>query len=172
MKKHHFILEAPYGVAKVYAHWITVNYREAYNIYACNGILFNHESPFRGENFVTRKITRAYQESIKLDLQDRLYIGNLMLKETGDMQKTIEMQWLMLQQDKPDDYVISTGKQYTVKEFIMAVAKQLDIEINWSGFGRNEKGLNKNNKVIVEVDPRYFRPTEVDELLGGLKSAC
>lgn len=166
-----FYPRSPYGVAKLYAYWITVNYREAYNIYACNGILFNHESPFRGENFVTRKITRALTR-IKLDLQDRLYIGNLYAKrDWGHAKDFIEMQWLMLQQDKPDDYVISTGKQYTVKEFIMAVAKQLDIEIKWSGSGSHEKGLNINNKVIVEVDPRYFRPTEVDELLGDSTKA-
>ena len=165
-EKTPFYPRSPYGVAKLYAYWITINYREAYMIYACNGILFNHESPLRGENFVTRKITRALTR-IKLNLQNCLYIGNLYSKrDWGHAKDFIEMQWLMLQQDKPDDYVIATGEQYTVKEFIMAVAKELNMNIKWEGSGLNEKGMDEKNNVIVEIDPRYFRPTEVDSLLG------
>ena len=165
-EKTPFYPRSPYGVAKLYAYWITVNYREAYNLHASNGILFNHESPLRGENFVTRKITRALSR-IKLNLQNCLYIGNLYAKrDWGHAKDFVEMQWLMLQQEKPDDYVISTGEQYSVKEFIMAVSEELDMKINWRGSGLDEKGINENNKIIIEVDPRYFRPTEVDALLG------
>jgi len=162
-----FYPRSPYAVAKLYAYWITVNYREAYGIYACNGILFNHESPIRGETFVTRKITRAIAR-IKLDLQDKLYLGNLSAKrDWGHAKDYVEMQWLMLQQDKPEDFVIATGVQYSVRDFVNKAAKAVDIEIEWKGEGVDEKGYNKaNGACIVEVDPRYFRPTEVETLLG------
>lgn len=162
-----FYPRSPYAVAKMYAYWITVNYREAYGIYACNGILFNHESPIRGETFVTRKITRALAR-IKLNLQDCLYLGNLdSLRDWGHAKDYVEMQWLMLQQDKPEDFVIATGVQYSVRDFVNAAAKELGIEIRWQGTGIDEKGFDAaNGKCIVQVDPRYFRPTEVDTLLG------
>ncbi|MDH5571205.1 MAG: GDP-mannose 4,6-dehydratase [Gammaproteobacteria bacterium] len=162
-----FYPRSPYAVAKLYAYWITVNYREAYGIYACNGILFNHESPIRGETFVTRKITRAIAR-IKLDLQEKLYLGNLSAKrDWGHAKDYVEMQWLMLQQDKPEDFVIATGVQYSVRDFVNKAAKAVDIEIEWKGKGVDEKGYNKaTGACIVEVDPRYFRPTEVETLLG------
>ncbi|MDI1299015.1 GDP-mannose 4,6-dehydratase [Methylotenera sp.] len=161
-----FYPRSPYAVAKLYAYWITVNYREAYGMYACNGILFNHESPIRGETFVTRKITRALAR-IKLNLQDCLYLGNMdSLRDWGHAKDYIEMQWLMLQQQQPDDFVIATGVQYSVRDFVNAAAKELDIIINWQGEGVDETGTDQNGKVIVKVDPRYFRPTEVETLLG------
>jgi len=160
-----FYPRSPYAVAKLYAYWITVNYREAYGIYACNGILFNHESPIRGETFVTRKITRALAR-INLGLQDCLYLGNLdALRDWGHAKDYVEMQWLMLQQDKPEDFVIATGVQYSVRDFVNAAAKELNMHINWQGSGVDEKGY-WNDKLIVQVDPRYFRPTEVETLLG------
>lgn len=161
-----FYPRSPYAVAKLYAYWITVNYREAYGIFACNGILFNHESPNRGENFVTRKISRALAR-IKLGLQERLYLGNLdARRDWGHAKDYVEMQWLMLQQDMPEDYVIATGEQYSVRDFVNAAANQLDISIYWEGVGVNEKGFDSNGKCIVSVDPRYFRPSEVETLLG------
>ena len=162
-----FYPRSPYGVAKLYAYWITVNYREAYNIYACNGILFNHESPLRGETFVTRKITRAIAR-ISLGLQDCLFLGNLNAKrDWGHAKDYVKMQWLMLQQDHPEDFVIATGKQYSVRDFVNIAAKELNIEISWKGKGVDEKGFDKKtNNQIVAVDPKYFRPTEVESLLG------
>jgi len=171
-EKTPFYPRSPYGVAKLYAYWICVNYREAYGIYACNGILFNHESPLRGETFVTRKITRAMAR-IKLGLQDKLYLGNLDAKrDWGHAKDYVRMQWLMLQQDEPDDYVIATGHQYSVREFVDAAASELGIAIEWKGKGVDEKGIDiKTGKVIVEVDSRYFRPTEVVTLLGDPSKA-
>ena len=161
-----FYPRSPYAVAKLYAYWITVNYREAYGIYACNGILFNHESPVRGETFVTRKITRALAR-IKLGLQDCLFLGNLEAKrDWGHAKDYVEMQWLMLQQEKPEDFVIATGVQYSVRDFVNAAARELGIEITWKGQGVAEKGFDKSGKCIVSVDSRYFRPTEVETLLG------
>lgn len=166
-----FYPRSPYGVAKLYAYWITVNYREAYGMFACNGILFNHESPIRGEIFVTRKITRALTR-IKLGLADKLFLGNLdALRDWGHARDYVEMQWLMLQQDKPEDYVIATGKQHSVREFVTLAANHLDIELTWQGEGVDEKGLDQNGNVIVEVDPRYFRPAEVETLLGDASKA-
>jgi len=156
---------SPYGVAKLYAYWITVNYRESYDIYACNGILFNHESPVRGETFVTRKITRGLAR-IKLGLQKNLFLGNLnSLRDWGHAKDYVEAQWLMLQQKEPNDFVIATGKQYSVKDFINLAAKNLDMVFEWKGKGLNEVGL-LDGKEIVKVDSRYFRPAEVDNLLG------
>jgi GDPmannose 4,6-dehydratase len=161
-----FYPRSPYAVAKLYGYWITVNYREAYGIYACNGILFNHESPIRGETFVTRKITRALAR-IKLGLQETLYLGNMdSLRDWGHAKDYVEAQWLMLQQDKPEDFVIATGVQYSVRDFVNAAAKELDISITWQGKGVDEKGYDVKGKCIVQVDPRYFRPTEVETLLG------
>ncbi|OGT89695.1 MAG: GDP-mannose 4,6-dehydratase [Gammaproteobacteria bacterium RIFOXYA12_FULL_61_12] len=161
-----FYPRSPYAVAKMYGYWIVVNYREAYGIYACNGILFNHESPIRGETFVTRKITRALAR-IKLGLQDCLYLGNMDAKrDWGHARDYVEMQWLMLQQDKPEDFVIATGAQYSVRDFVNAAAKELGMQIRWEGQCVDEKGYDANGKVIVAVDPRYFRPTEVETLLG------
>ncbi len=161
-----FYPRSPYAVAKLYAYWITVNYREAYGMYACNGVLFNHESPLRGETFVTRKITRALAR-IKLNLQDCLYLGNMdSLRDWGHAKDYVEMQWLMLQQDQPEDFVIATGVQYSVRDFVNAAAKELGIQITWQGGGVDETGTDQNGKVIVKVDPRYFRPTEVETLLG------
>lgn len=167
-----FYPRSPYACAKLYAYWITVNYREAYDLFACNGILFNHESPIRGETFVTRKITRGLAR-IYLGLQQCLYIGNLdALRDWGHAKDYVEMQWLMLQQDAPDDYVIATGEQHSVREFIEFTAKQLGITIQWEGEGKSERGINvANGKTIVAVDPRYFRPTEVDTLLGDTSKA-
>jgi GDPmannose 4,6-dehydratase len=163
---------SPYAVAKLYAYWITINYREAYGIYACNGILFNHESPIRGETFVTRKITRALAR-IKLGLQDNLFLGNMDAKrDWGHAKDYVEMQWLMLQQDKPEDFTISTGVQYSVRDFVNLAAKELDIELKWDGRGVNETGIDvATGKIIIRVDPRYFRPTEVETLLGDSTKA-
>jgi GDPmannose 4,6-dehydratase len=171
-EKTPFYPRSPYACAKLYAYWITVNYREAYGIYACNGILFNHESPIRGETFVTRKITRALCR-IYLEMQDCLYLGNLnALRDWGHARDYVEMQWLMLQQEKPEDYVIATGEQHSVKEFVEMSARELGIAIAWEGEGVDEKGVNlANGKTIVRVDPRYFRPTEVDTLLGDPSKA-
>lgn len=172
-----FYPRSPYAVAKLYAYWITVNYREAYGIYACNGILFNHESPIRGETFVTRKITRALAR-ISLGLQEKLFLGNLDAKrDWGHARDYVEMQWLMLQQQQPEDFVIATGVQYSVRDFVDAAARELNIEIRWENQGVNEKGYWVNRggdnpaTPIVEVDPRYFRPTEVETLLGDPKKA-
>ena len=166
-----FYPRSPYAVAKLYAYWVTVNYREAYGIFACNGILFNHESPVRGENFVTRKITRALAR-IKLGLQDRLYLGNLDAKrDWGHAKDYVEMQWLMLQQDQPEDYVIATGVQYSVRDFVNVAAKELSIQIRWKGKGLDEEGFDENGKCLVSVDSRYFRPTEVETLLGDASKA-
>jgi GDPmannose 4,6-dehydratase len=167
-----FYPRSPYSVAKLYAYWITVNYREAYGIYACNGILFNHESPVRGETFVTRKITRALAR-IKLGLQDKLYLGNLnAARDWGHARDYVEMQWLMLQQDKPEDYVIATGEQHTVREFVELAAHEIGIDMRWQGDGVNEKGYDiGTGKCLVEVDPRYFRPAEVETLLGDASKA-
>jgi GDPmannose 4,6-dehydratase len=167
-----FYPRSPYAVAKLYAYWITVNYREAYGMYACNGILFNHESPIRGETFVTRKITRAFAR-IKLDLQDKVYLGNLDAKrDWGHAMDYVEMQWLMLQQDKPEDFVIATGIQYSVRDFVNKAAQAVDIEMEWKGEGVDEKGFDKaTGKCLVEVDKRYFRPTEVETLLGDPSKA-
>ena len=169
-EKTPFYPRSPYGVAKLYAYWITVNYREAYDIFACNGILFNHESPERGETFVTRKITRALAR-IKLGNQKNLYLGNLnALRDWGHAKDFVEAQWLMLQQEKPEDFVISTGKQYSVRDFINEAAKNLDIKINWRGKGLDEVG-SLNGEDIIKVDARYFRPTEVATLLGDASKA-
>ena len=166
-----FYPRSPYAVAKLYAYWITINYREAYGIYACNGILFNHESPVRGENFVTRKITRALAR-IKLNLQECLYLGNLDAKrDWGHARDYIEMQWLMLQQEQADDFVIATGVQYSVRDFVNAAANELGISISWKGEGIDEKGYDADGRCIVAVDPRYFRPTEVETLLGDASKA-
>lgn len=162
-----FYPRSPYAVAKMYAYWITVNYRESYGIYACNGILFNHESPIRGETFVTRKITRALAR-IKLGLQDCLYLGNMnALRDWGHARDYVEMQWLMLQQDAPEDFVIATGEQHSVREFVEVAAKEVGIDIRWEGKDIGEKGYDvATGKCIVAVDPRYFRPAEVETLLG------
>lgn len=166
-----FYPRSPYACAKLYAYWITVNYREAYGMYACNGILFNHESPKRGETFVTRKITRALAR-IKLGLQDCLFLGNMDAKrDWGHAKDYVEMQWLMLQQDKPEDFVIATGVQYSVREFVDIAAKELGMQVRWEGEGVDEKGYDTNGKCIVAVDPRYFRPTEVETLLGDPSKA-
>ncbi len=176
-----FYPRSPYAVAKLYAYWITVNYREAYGIYACNGILFNHESPVRGETFVTRKITRALAR-IKLGLQECLYLGNMnSLRDWGHAKDYVEMQWLMLQQDKPEDFVIATGVQYSVRDFVNAAARELGMPIRWEGEGVDEKGFlpsprgrgagGEGEQCIVQVDPRYFRPTEVETLLGDASKA-
>jgi GDPmannose 4,6-dehydratase len=161
-----FYPRSPYAVAKLYAYWITINYREAYGMYACNGILFNHESPTRGETFVTRKITRALAR-IKLGLQDCLYLGNLDAKrDWGHARDYIEMMWLMLQQKEPDDFVIATGEQHSVRDFVDAAAGEVGMRITWKGEGVNEKGHDEKGRCVVAVDPRYFRPTEVETLLG------
>lgn len=175
-----FYPRSPYAVAKLYAYWITVNYREAYGLYACNGILFNHESPVRGETFVTRKITRALAR-IFLGLQDCLYLGNLSSKrDWGHARDYVQMQWMMLQQDTPEDYVIATGEQHTVRDFVTRAARRLEIELDWRGEGSAEHAIvsaaPRNAAVrvgdrIVQVDPRYFRPTEVDTLLGDPRKA-
>jgi len=171
-EKTPFHPRSPYAVAKLYAYWITINYREAYGIYACNGILFNHESPIRGETFVTRKITRALAR-IKLGLQDTLFLGNMDAKrDWGHAKDYVEMQWLMLQQDKPEDFTISTGVQYTVRDFVNIAAKELGIKLKWKGYGVNETGVNvSTGDVIIRVDSRYFRPTEVETLLGDSTKA-
>jgi len=172
-----FYPRSPYAVAKLFAYWITINYREAYNIYACNGILFNHESPVRGETFVTRKITSALAK-ISLGLQQTLYLGNLDAKrDWGHAKDYVEMQWLMLQQEKPEDFVIATGKQYSVRQFIEFAADYVGIKIEWKGKGINEVGYwsnissPKSSFPIIKVDKRYFRPTEVETLLGDATKA-
>ncbi len=166
-----FYPRSPYGVAKLYGYWIVVNYREAYGMYACNGILFNHESPMRGETFVTRKITRGLAR-IKVGLQAELYLGNLdARRDWGHARDYIEMQWLMLQQEKPQDYVIATGQQHSVREFVQRCADLLELDLTWQGTGVDEKAVDKSGKVVVAVDPRYFRPTEVDTLLGDASKA-
>ena len=171
-EKTPFHPRSPYAVAKLYAHWITINYREAYGIYACNGILFNHESPTRGETFVTRKITRALVR-IKLGLQDCVYLGNIDAKrDWGHTKDYVEMQWLMLQQDQPEDFTISTGEQHSVREFVEIAAKEVDITIEWSGEGVDEVGIDtKTKNTIVRIDKKYFRPTEVETLLGDSTKA-
>ncbi|SFU82438.1 GDPmannose 4,6-dehydratase [Paenacidovorax caeni] len=167
-----FYPRSPYAVAKMYAYWITINYRESYGIYACNGILFNHESPIRGETFVTRKITRALAR-IKLGLQECLYLGNMnALRDWGHARDYVEMQWLMLQQDTPEDFVIATGQQHSVREFVELAAKEIGIQIRWEGTDAEEKGYDSaSGKCIVAVDPRYFRPAEVETLLGDATKA-
>jgi GDPmannose 4,6-dehydratase len=178
-----FYPRSPYAVAKLYAYWITVNYREAYGIYGCNGILFNHESPLRGETFVTRKITRALAR-IKLGLQDCLYLGNLdSLRDWGHAKDYVEMQWLLMQQDQPEDWVIATGIQHSVRDFVNAAADELGMKITWQGSGVDEtgtletpsplagEGRGEGGRTIVKVDPRYFRPTEVETLLGDASKA-
>jgi GDPmannose 4,6-dehydratase len=161
-----FYPRSPYAVAKLYGYWITINYREAYGIYACNGILFNHESPIRGETFVTRKITRALTR-IKLGLQRQLYLGNMDAKrDWGHAKDYVEMQWLMLQQETPQDFVIATGMQYSVRQFVDRCAERLSMELFWEGEGVDERAINKDGKVIIAVDPGYYRPTEVETLLG------
>ena len=166
-----FYPRSPYAVAKLYAYWITVNYREAYGIFACNGILFNHESPNRGETFVTRKITRGLAR-IKVGLQERLYLGNMdAQRDWGHARDYVEMQWRMLQQDEPRDYVIATGEQHSVREFVDLAASFLDMDLTWEGAGAEEKGKDKRGNEIVAVDPRYYRPTEVDSLLGDADKA-
>lgn len=166
-----FYPRSPYAVAKLYAYWITVNYRESYGIYACNGILFNHESPVRGETFVTRKITRALAR-IKLGLQDCLYLGNMdALRDWGHAKDYVEMQWMMLQQEVPEDFVIATGVQYSVRDFVNAAAAEIDMKIDWRGTGVDEKGYDQTGRCVVAVDPRYFRPAEVETLLGDATKA-
>ncbi|TYL85907.1 GDP-mannose 4,6-dehydratase [Bradyrhizobium cytisi] len=166
-----FYPRSPYAVAKLYAYWITVNYREAYGMYACNGVLFNHESPNRGETFVTRKITRGLAR-IKLGLQDCLYLGNLDAKrDWGHAKDYVEMQWMMLQQDAPEDFVIATGIQYSVREFVELAAKEIGLSIDWKGRDVNERGYDATGKCVVAVDPRYFRLTEVESLLGDASKA-
>ena len=171
-EKTPFHPRSPYAVAKLYAYWITINYREAYGIYACNGILFNHESPIRGETFVTRKITRALAR-ITLGLQDTLYLGNIDAKrDWGHAKDYVEMQWLMLQQDKPEDFTISTGVQYTVRDFVNIAAEELGIKLKWNGTGIDEMAIDvTTGKTIVQIDSRYFRPTEVETLLGDSTKA-
>jgi GDPmannose 4,6-dehydratase len=162
---------SPYGVAKLYAHWITVNYREAYGFYACNGIMFNHEGPTRGETFVTRKITRGLAR-IKLGLEDCLYLGNLNARrDWGHARDYVEAMWRILQQDEPDDYVVATGEQHSVRDFVSAAAQELGMPIRWQGEGVEEKGCDASGRCIVAVDPRYFRPAEVDSLLGDASKA-
>lgn len=169
-----FYPRSPYGVSKLYAYWLVINYREAYNIFACNGILFNHESPLRGETFVTRKITKGLAK-IKLGLQEKLVLGNLNAKrDWGHAKDYVEMQWLMLQQKKPEDFIISTGKQYSVKQFINEACKILKMNLIWEGSDLNEKGIlieNGKRKIIIEISKKYFRPTEVNSLLGDYTKA-
>jgi GDPmannose 4,6-dehydratase len=162
---------SPYGVAKLYAYWITVNYREAYGLFACNGILFNHESPLRGETFVSRKITRALAR-IRTGLQQRLYLGNLdARRDWGHARDYVEMQWMMLQQEEPEDFVIATGVQHSVRDFVEAAARELGMSIRWEGSGADERGVDDDGRVVVAIDPRYFRPAEVETLLGNPEKA-
>jgi GDPmannose 4,6-dehydratase len=166
-----FYPRSPYAVAKLYAYWITVNYRESYGIYACNGILFNHESPRRGETFVTRKITRALAR-IKLGVQDCLYLGNMnALRDWGHAKDFVRMQWMMLQQEIPEDFVIATGIQYSVRDFVNVAAKEINLSLRWEGEGLEEKAFDENGKCIIAVDQRYFRPAEVETLLGDPSKA-
>jgi GDPmannose 4,6-dehydratase len=167
-----FYPRSPYGAAKLYAYWITVNYREAYGMYACNGILFNHESPIRGETFVTRKITRGLAR-IKLGLEQRLYLGNLnALRDWGHARDYVEAQWLMLQQDRAEDYVIATGEQHSVRDFAVLAGREMGMDIEWRGEGLEETGVDlKTGRTVIAVDRRYFRPTEVDTLLGDATKA-
>jgi GDPmannose 4,6-dehydratase len=166
-----FYPRSPYGVAKLYAYWITVNYREAYGLFACNGILFNHESPIRGETFVSRKITRALAR-IKLGMQDCLYLGNLNARrDWGHARDYVEAQWLMLQQSEPEDFVIATGKQHSVREFVNLAAEKLEVRLKWQGKGADEHAIDASGKKVVTVDPRYFRPAEVDTLVGDPSKA-
>jgi GDPmannose 4,6-dehydratase len=166
-----FYPRSPYAAAKVYAYWITVNYREAYGLFACNGILFNHESPVRGETFVTRKITRGLAR-IKAGLDDCLYLGNLdALRDWGHARDYVRAQWLMLQQPAPEDYVIATGEQYSVRTFVERAAAELGIPLRWSGAGLEEHAIDAGGRTVVRVDPRYFRPAEVDTLLGDASKA-
>jgi GDPmannose 4,6-dehydratase len=166
-----FYPRSPYAVAKLYAYWIVVNYREAYGLYACNGILFNHESPVRGETFVTRKITRALTR-IHLGLQQHLYLGNLdALRDWGHARDYVEAQWLMLQQDKPEDLVVASGEQHSVREFVTEAAAELGMRIEWRGAGIEEQGFDQSGRCIISVDRRYFRPTEVESLLGDASRA-
>lgn len=167
-----FYPRSPYGAAKVYAYWITVNYREAYNLFACNGILFNHESPVRGETFVTRKITRGLARICE-ELQDCIYLGNLdSMRDWGHARDYVEAQWLILQQESADDFVVATGEQHSVREFVEKAAACLDMNIEWSGTGVDEVGIDTlSGKIVIKIDPRYFRPTEVDTLLGDAKKA-
>ena len=171
-EKTPFYARSPYSAAKMYAHWITINYREAYNLFACNGILFNHESPLRGETFVTKKIIKSLVR-IKFNYEKELILGNLYSKrDWGHAKDYVEAMWKMLQQKKPDDYVISTGKQYTIKKFIDETCKKLKIKIKWIGNGINEKAINlETNKVIIKCNKKYFRPTEVQNLLGNSNKA-
>jgi GDPmannose 4,6-dehydratase len=170
-EKTPFYPRSPYGVAKLYAYWITVNYRESYGMYACNGILFNHESPMRGVTFVTRKITRALAR-IKVGLESKLYLGNLDSKrDWGHARDYVEMQWMMLQQEQARDYVIATGQQYSVREFVNIAANQLGMELHWEGSGAEERALDQNGREVVCIDPRYFRPAEVETLLGDATKA-
>ncbi len=170
-EKTSFYPRSPYGVAKLYAHWITINYREAYNMFACNGILFNHESPERGETFVTRKITQGLCK-IKLKLAKKLYVGNLNAKrDWGHAADYVKAQWLILQQKRPDDFVIATGKQHSVKQFIELVAKELNIKIKWKGRGIKEKGYDQKGNCIIECNKKYFRPLDVDTLIGNALKA-
>jgi GDPmannose 4,6-dehydratase len=167
-----FYPRSPYGAAKVYGHWITVNYREAYGMFACSGILFNHESPIRGETFVTRKITRGLAR-ISQRMEQCLYLGNMdSLRDWGHAKDYVRAQWLMLQQDKPQDFVIATGEQHSVREFVVAAGAELDMRIEWRGKGLEEQGVDaKSGRTVVKVDPRYFRPTEVESLLGDPSKA-
>jgi GDPmannose 4,6-dehydratase len=166
-----FYPRSPYGAAKLYAYWITVNYREAYGIYACNGILFDHESPQRGETFVTRKITRALAR-IKVGMQERLYLGNLdARRDWGHARDYVEAMWLMLQREDARDYVIASGEQHSVREFVELAARELGIAITWEGSGADEKGIDQKGNLIVAIDPRYYRPTEVETLLGDASKA-
>lgn len=166
-----FYPRSPYGAAKVYAHWVVVNYRESYGMYACNGICFNHESPIRGETFVTRKVTRALAR-IKLGTQDKLFLGNMnALRDWGHARDYVEAMWMMLQQEQPEDFVIATGKQHSVREFVQLAADELEIPLHFEGEGMDEKGITTDGRVIVEVEPRYFRPSEVETLLGDPSKA-
>ena len=170
-EKTPFYPRSPYAVAKIYAYWITVNYREAYGLYACNGILFNHESPVRGETFVTRKITRGLAR-IKAGLQEQLFMGNLdSLRDWGHARDYAEMQWLMLQQEKAEDFVIATGEQRSVRDFINIAASKLDLRLTWNGKGVDEKGYDQDGRCLVAIDPHYFRPAEVETLLGDSAKA-
>ena len=170
-EKTPFYPRSPYGVAKLYSHWITINYRESYNLFASNGILFNHESPLRGETFVTKKIVKGLCR-IKFGKQKKLYLGNLYSKrDWGHAQDYVEAIWMILQQNKPDDFVICTGKQYTIKKFLDLTALKLGMKLKWKGKGLNEKAYDENNKSIVEIKKKYFRPAEVDKLIGNFSKA-